>query len=96
MNFPITIEDKEQLELLFRESTRHTVKDTVETTVEQMLMELGLVKSVLTLKECENLSSEAMVRNGRKARQLNFVAKGKYWIIDRVEFKNWLKIHTYL
>jgi len=86
MKFPIHIQDEPQLNRIIHAISAHTVDQTVTET----LVKLGLIPEFLTKQECgEQIKSHYRIDQAIKNGELKFVAKGRNRMISRKEFNAW-------
>jgi hypothetical protein len=81
MTYPITIEDKFELERF--------VSAIAEKTATQVLIQTGYIKPMLCLAECYRVSSRRKVDSAIKKGKLTCVKKGKNILIKRDHFDRW-------
>ena len=86
MHYPLVLSDKFDLERLIMPIIRETAKKTAN----QVLIQTGLVKPMMTKAECYRLSSRRKVDGAISTHKLKCVKKGGNVWIKREHFDQWL------
>lgn len=87
MEFPVLIEDEQQLNRLINTIAKVAAKQSAFEVME----ENGLIKKFYTMTDCYKISSRGKVDSAVRKGKLSVVFKGKNTLILRDEFRNWLK-----
>jgi hypothetical protein len=91
MTFPVVLSDEVELGRFVDKICRHTAK----LTANQVLIQTGQIKPMMTLADCYRMLSRRKVDNAIQTSQLKCVKKGSNILIKREDFEYYLNKHDF-